>query len=202
MSILQPWNLVFFVGFVIYVGTRGRFAHPTRFNENVERRVDGSEKVLLSAMLVSGLLLPVLYLFTPLLSFANYGLPEWLHWCGLVILLFALWLFWRSHADLGLNWSATLEMRKDHSITRHGVYRRIRHPMYAAIGLFSLAQALLLNNWLAGWCVVFVFAMLYVIRTPREERMLTDHFGKEYQDYMSETGRIFPRLFTRRGSDS
>ena len=46
-----------------------------------------------------------------------------------------------AHADLGLNWSITLEMRKGHELIVHGVYRRIRHPMYAAIFLFAVAQA-------------------------------------------------------------
>jgi len=27
-------------------------------------------------------------------------------------MVIALWLFWRAHVDLGLNWSITLEMRK------------------------------------------------------------------------------------------
>ncbi len=47
----------------------------------------------------------------------------------------ALWLFWRSHADLGRNWSQAFELRKGHELITHGVYRVVRHPMYAAIWL-------------------------------------------------------------------
>jgi protein-S-isoprenylcysteine O-methyltransferase Ste14 len=106
----------------------------------------------------------------------------------------ALWLFWRSHADLGRNWSVSLELRKDHQLIRHGVYRSIRHPMYASIWLFSLAQGMLLENWLAGWSAVVTFAPLYFLRTPREERMMSEVFGGEYDDYMARTGRLFPRI--------
>jgi len=42
-------------------------------------------------------------------------------------------------------------MRKEHRLVTAGVYRHIRHPMYAAIFLWCLAQGLLLPNWLAGW---------------------------------------------------
>jgi protein-S-isoprenylcysteine O-methyltransferase Ste14 len=150
MSVLQPWNIVFVIGFVIYIVTRGRFASLTKDNESMERRMGLQEMVLLPAMLITSLLFPVIYLFTPLFSFANYELPDWIHCCGLAIMVAGLWLFWRSHADLGFNWSATLELRKSHAIIKHGVYRRIRHPMYAAIWLFSIAQASLLDNWLAG----------------------------------------------------
>jgi protein-S-isoprenylcysteine O-methyltransferase Ste14 len=60
--------------------------------------------------------------------------------------------------------------------------------------LFSIAQGLLLNNWLAGWAVVFAFAVMYILRTPQEEKMMIDHFGSAYTEYMTETGRLFPRL--------
>ena len=202
MSILQPWNIVFFIGFVAYCVIRGRFAHSTKSNENIERRVETSEMVLLPAMLVTSLLFPVLYLFTPLFSFANYELPHWVHSCGLLSMIVGLWLFWRSHVDLGVNWSPTLETRKGHEIVRHGVYARIRHPMYSAIWLFSIAQALLLNNWLAGWGVVLAFALMYFLRTPNEEQMMIDHFGSAYKDYMTETGRLFPRVRQSTSSDS
>lgn len=197
VSILQPWNIVFTFGFIVYIATRARFARQTRANKTIERRVDASERVLLAGVMITGLVLPVLYLLTPLLSFADYELPGWLHWCGLLLMIGALYLFWRSHADLGLNWSATLEMREGHEIVKHGVYRRIRHPMYAGIWLFSCAQALLLDNWLAGWGIVVAFGFMYFLRAPREEDMMREHFGADYEIYMVETGRLFPRLFPR-----
>ena len=197
MSVLQPWNIVFVIGFVIYVVTRGRFASQTKDNESMERRIGLQEKALLSAVLITSLLFPAIYLFTPLFSFADYELPGWIHWCGLATMVAGLWLFWRSHADLGLNWSATLELRKGHTIIKHGVYRRIRHPMYAAIWLFSIGQALLLNNWMAGWAVACAFALMYVLRTPKEEQMMRDKFGKDYEVYTADTGRIFPSVIGR-----
>src|SRR5688572_9175092 len=142
-------NIIFLVGFVVYCGIRGVFEQRTRGNENILRRVDRVEKFLMVLVIGSSLLLPVLYIFTPLLSFADYRLPAWAPWVGLVVVVAALWLFWRSHVDLGQNWSKTLEIRKDHQLVRHGVYRWIRHPMYASIWLFGIAQALMLNNWLA-----------------------------------------------------
>jgi len=86
----------------------------------------------------------------------------------------ALWLFWRSHVDLDLNWSMALELRLGHQLVRHGVYRSIRHPMYAAIWLFSICQGMLLQNWLAGWSALASFALMYFTRTPREEAMMAD----------------------------
>lgn len=191
---MQPWNIVFLIGFIAYLTIRGVFARRTKSNELVVRRVDALEKTLLGIVIPTSTLLPLLYLFTPLLGFADYRLPAFAQWSGAVLMVAALWLFWRSHADLGANWSVSLELRKGHQLVRHGVYRSIRHPMYASIFLWSLAQGLILENWLAGWSAGVTFALMYFLRTPREERMMCDVLGEEYRDYMRQTGRLFPRI--------
>lgn len=194
---IQPWNLVFLIGWIVYVTIRGVFKQRTKKNEVTVTRSDALEKALLVIVIPGGLLLPLAYLFTPWLSFADYRLPPWAPWCGVVLMVGSLWLFWRSHADLGQNWSQTLELRKDHKIVKQGVYRSIRHPMYASIWLWCVAQGLLLENWLAGWYAGVAFALMYFIRTPREERMMCENFGDEYRDYMRQTGRLFPRWNNR-----
>jgi protein-S-isoprenylcysteine O-methyltransferase Ste14 len=199
MNIFEsPWTVIFFAGFVAYLGIRGRYARRTKRVERIHRQVDGLEKLLMLLVIPTSSLLPVLYLFTPLLSFADYRLPAFAPWLGMTVMLFALWLFWRSHADLGDNWSVSLEVRKEHRLITDGVYRFIRHPMYAAIFLFSLAQALLLPNWLAGWSALATFTVMYLVRTPREERMMCKVFPEEYREYMERTGRLFPRLRRKR----
>ncbi|NJK48036.1 histidine phosphatase family protein [Candidatus Gracilibacteria bacterium] len=47
---------------------------------------------------------------------------------GVAIFAIAVWLFWRSHRDLGNNWSPTLEVRKGHTLITQGIYQYIRHP--------------------------------------------------------------------------
>ena len=191
---IQPWNLVFLIGFVVYLCIRGVFKQRTKNNEKTVSRVDALEKTLIAIVIPGALLLPVVYLFTPWLAFADYHLPAFAPWCGMVLMVTALWLFWRSHADLGQNWSVTLELRKGHQLVTRGIYRSIRHPMYASIWLWCLAQGLLLENWLAGWYGFVAFALMYFIRTPREEQMMCESFGQEYRDYMRQTGRLFPRI--------
>jgi protein-S-isoprenylcysteine O-methyltransferase Ste14 len=190
---IQPWNLVFLIGFVVYVSLRGVFKQRTKSNKQAVSRADALEKTLMAIVIPGGLLLPLVYLFTPWLGFADYHLPASAPWFGTVLMIAALWLFWRSHADLGQNWSVTLELRQGHQLVKHGVYRSIRHPMYASIWLWCLAQGLLLENWLAGWYALLAFALMYFVRTPREERMMCESFGQEYRDYMQQTGRLFPR---------
>lgn len=186
-------NLIFLVGFVVFIAIRGVFKQRTKANAIVRREAEGIERALLLMLLPGALFLPVIYLFTPWLSFADYHLPRAATYGGTALMIAALWLFWRSHADLGLNWSQTLELRNEHQLITHGIYRSIRHPMYAAIWIWCLAQGLLLENWLAGWWALVAFAVMYFVRVPREERMMQDFFGRAYQDYARRTGRLFPR---------
>jgi len=191
---MQPWDIVFLVGFAAYLFIRGVFEQRTKGIEKSIRRIDARERALLSLVFVGCILLPVVYLFTNWLGFADYRLPTYVPWAGTATMVAALWLFWRSHSDLGKNWSRTLEMRPDHQLVRDGVYRSIRHPMYAAILLFGLAQGLLLQNWLAGWSGILTFSVMYFVRVPHEERMMCEFFGDTYRDYMRQSGRVFPRI--------
>jgi protein-S-isoprenylcysteine O-methyltransferase Ste14 len=66
--------------------------------------------------------------------------------------------------------------------------------MYASTLLWGIAQALLLQNWIAGSGGLVSFLLLYLVRLPREELMMLDHFGDEYRAYWARTGRVLPPL--------
>src|SRR3954468_23454207 len=202
---IQLWNFVYLAGLIVYIAIRGVFGGRTKRDEKLLSRGDLGDRVLVGIVFVGNIVLPALYLFTPWLGFADYprcairdtGCEMWaaiVPWGGAAVMIIALWLFWRSHADLGLNWSITLEMRKDHELVTQGVYRRVRHPMYTAIFLFAIAQGLLLQNWLAGWGGLVSFAALYLFRVGREEEMMRQFFGEPYRAYMKRTGRLWPRV--------
>lgn len=180
-------------GFVGMFAIRVPHAQRNRANAITANRHDASEKILLFGMWLASMALPFITIATPFLDFAAYALPEWATWTGIALLLPYLWLFWRSHADLGRNWSPGLEVRADHGLVTNGVYRSIRHPMYAAIWLGALAQPLLIQNWIGGFAVVPTFLAMYLIRVPREEAMMRTQFGPVWDEYCSQAGRLFPR---------
>ncbi len=80
------WNLFFLIAFIVYVSIRGIFDRQTKNVEKVITRVDTLERVLLTTVGVASILLPLLYLFTPWLAFADYRRREIVHWCGAPIL--------------------------------------------------------------------------------------------------------------------
>jgi protein-S-isoprenylcysteine O-methyltransferase Ste14 len=170
---------------------RGVFARQFKQERHIPDRLDR----LLTVLPVFGMLIfPLIYTFTSWLDFADYRLPLWAGGMGMLIFSLGLWLLWRSHADLGRQWSVNVEMQEQHKLVTGGVFSRIRHPMYAAHLLWGLAQPLLLWNWIAGLSMLVFSLPLYIYRIPREEKMMTDAFGGEYQEYMQDTGRFFPKI--------
>lgn len=139
-------------------------------------------------------IIPLVYILSPWLDFADYRLPVAARWLGVPFMLASIWLLRRAHADLGHNWSPTLQIAQEHRLVTGGIYARIRHPIYASVWLMGLAQILLLANWIAGPACLVLFLPVYLVRVPREERMMLDHFGQQYREYLQRTGRVFPQL--------
>jgi protein-S-isoprenylcysteine O-methyltransferase Ste14 len=153
------------------------------------------ELVLLAAVSIGVMLLPVVYAFTRLFAFADYPFHAAPFAAGCVLLAAAIYVFYRSHADLGTNWSPTLELREEHALVENGIYRRIRHPMYASLFLYVFAQACLVPNFLVGAAGIVAFTAMYALRVGVEERMMIARFGDAYRAYARRTKRLVPGLF-------
>jgi protein-S-isoprenylcysteine O-methyltransferase Ste14 len=142
-----------------------------------------------------GFFLPLIWLASPVLAFAEYRLRLVPLVAGVICLAIGLWLFYQSHADLGTNWSITLEVRQQHRLITHGVYRQIRHPMYSALALYAMGHALVIPNWVAGPSNLVAFAILFLLRVQAEEQMMSEAFGDEYAVYAARTKRLVPGVW-------
>ena len=184
----------YIAGLIVGSFIRARYVRKHRQDRKAIFREEGLVAGLLASLWGITILLPLLYIFTRWLSFANFALPTWIGWVGVVTFTFALWLLWRSHSDLGRNWRVTTEITEGHKLVTTGVFTYIRHPMYAAHFLWGIAQVLLIHNWIAGLASLIVMLPMYLLRVRREEKMMLEQFGEEYRLYMRQTGRIIPRL--------
>jgi protein-S-isoprenylcysteine O-methyltransferase Ste14 len=191
---MKLFGIAFWGTIVAQMVIRAPLNKKRRLEKMSERQVTGKEKSILGLLFLGGFLLPLLYSTTSWLDFANYTLPVWAGWIGVVLIAAALYVFWRAHADLGLNWSPTLEIREKHELITRGIYGVIRHPMYASQWVLAIAQPLLLQNWLVGFANLIIFIPFYFLRVQAEEKMMQDSFGDEYRNYMKKTGAVFPKL--------
>jgi protein-S-isoprenylcysteine O-methyltransferase Ste14 len=121
------------------------------------------------------------------------GWPLATRWVGLALMAMMLPLLLWMFRSLGRNITPTVKTRSQHELVVSGPYRYIRHPLYTFGGLFFLGAALVAGNWFLFICAVVALWALFC-RTPLEERMLVERFGKQYEDYMANTGRYLPKL--------
>ena len=191
---MDIFTAIYFVALVIEMIIRAPFNRQRRQETMSERRVTNQEIFILILLFLGGVLTPLVYAFTNWLDFANYTLPAWAGWLGVLILAVGVFIFWRAHADLGLNWSPSLEIREKHELITRGIYGVIRHPMYASQWLVAIATPLLLHNWIAGFLNLLAFIPFYFLRVKAEEQMMLDSFGTEYQEYMKKTGGVLPKM--------
>jgi protein-S-isoprenylcysteine O-methyltransferase Ste14 len=193
---MNPWiaKAVILTASVVMVVIRAPHGQRSRGIKVVTHRKGGRETALLT-LAWAGFFIPLVWIGSPVFSFSEYPLRAGPLAAGVACLVIGLWLFYRSHADLGTNWSVTLEVREQHRLITHGVYRRIRHPMYTALFLYSVGQALVLPNWVAGPSYLVAFGILFACRVGAEEAMMRAQFGAEYQAYMSRTQRLAPWIW-------
>jgi protein-S-isoprenylcysteine O-methyltransferase Ste14 len=188
------FTAIYFVAIIIEMIIRAPLNQKRKQETMSEQRVTRQEKTLLGLLFLGMFFVPILYAATNWLDFANYTLPAWAGWLGVLILAGALFVFWRAHADLGLNWSPSLEIREKHELITRGIYGVIRHPMYASQWLWVIAQPLLLQNWIAGFLNLLVFIPFYLLRVKAEEQMMVEKFGDQYHTYMQKVGAILPKF--------
>jgi protein-S-isoprenylcysteine O-methyltransferase Ste14 len=176
-----------------------RYPHQRRARKQkiVDSRDRASQQTLVAISVVGVGLIPAIWALTGM-GFpqgANMPFSPVAAWFGVVAAIAYLWFFYRSHKDLGHNWSATLEIRAKHTLVTGGVYHYVRHPMYVSFWLMAVAQALLLQNWFVGLAGLVGIGILYFLRVGKEEKLMLDTFGSTYRDYSRKTARLIPYVY-------
>lgn len=193
---MSPWfgYAIFVLGHTAGGVIRLRHERRSKLVPVAESR-KGIVEVFLLALLTIAILLPLLAMATSLLSFANYAPCLACVVPGAVFMGLYVWLLYRSHADLGDNWSFTLQVRRDHRLVTSGIYGSIRHPMYAALYMLAIAQTLLVPNYVAGPATIAAFTATVLLRVGAEEQMMIDRFGDAYRAYAARTKRLIPGIW-------
>jgi protein-S-isoprenylcysteine O-methyltransferase Ste14 len=102
---------------------------------------------------------------------------------GLVTFLVSVVLLTITRVQLGNSFSVTPQAKK---LVTHGIYSKLRHPVYVFSALFIFGTALYINMPL----LLLLFVILIPIQVARaraEEKVLEEKFGAEYADYKRST---------------
>src|SRR4030095_14827807 len=193
---MNPWiaKAVILAASVVMIVIRAPHGRRSR-GVRVARSCKGPREAALLTLAWMGFLVPLLWVVFPVFSFAQYSLRPWPFGAGVLCLVAGLWGVQRAHSDLGADLAGTVEWRENHRLITQGVYRYVRHPMYAALFLYAIGQALVVPNWVVGPSYFVAFGILFAFRIRAEESMMLETFGDEYAAYVARTKLLVPGIW-------
>jgi protein-S-isoprenylcysteine O-methyltransferase Ste14 len=113
--------------------------------------------------------------------------PQVVGWTAVSVACAVIW--WCTAVNHFLSSDSRLQRDRGQTVVQRGPYRFVRHPMYTSIIVLMIGIALMLGSWLAVVPAILI-AVLFVIRTSLEDRMLTEGLDG-YREY---AGRVRARL--------
>jgi protein-S-isoprenylcysteine O-methyltransferase Ste14 len=120
--------------------------------------------------------------------------PQWLGALGLLIELMGLWLALGARIQLGFFSPGNAE-EAHRGLVRGGLYRHIRHPIYAG-------EFLVIAAWPLEYGAPVTLALTIIVgfialrrRIRDEEAEMVARFGDEYAEYMRATDNILPNVW-------
>jgi protein-S-isoprenylcysteine O-methyltransferase Ste14 len=119
------------------------------------------------------------------ISVVSFRPGEWSNarWVGLCIAIPAAVLLFVARWQLGTSFSVTPQAR---ALVTHGVYAKVRNPIYVFSGLTLLGVLIALNSRYA-FLLLAVVIPVQVIRAHQETNVLEARFGDEYRQYRKGT---------------
>lgn len=99
--------------------------------------------------------------------------------------------------NLGRNWANHIKIYDEHTLVQNGMYKVVRHPLYASIMLMFYGACLVYRSYFCFLLVSFIFIPFMYYRAKQEETLLTQTFN-EYSNYKKTTGMFFPKILKRK----
>ena len=97
---------------------------------------------------------------------------------------------------MGADWRMAVSDSRKSALITDGLFKRIRHPIYAFSILLMISSAVIVATPLM-LIVALVHIVLMNLKARNEEVHLLRTHGTAYERYLRETGRFVPRLFSR-----
>lgn len=94
--------------------------------------------------------------------------------------------------ELGKHWSFEARLVEGHKLVTSGVYGFVRHPIYTAMLGLLVATGIVLSHWAVVIAAIAIFFAGTYIRIRLEERLLSDAFGSEFEEWRSRVSGIIP----------
>lgn len=113
---------------------------------------------------------------------------------GILVVLTGIMLPWVFQTNTFASGVGRIQDDRGHHVITSGPYRFVRHPMYAAVIAGFIGLPLVLGSW---WGLIpgILLALLFLVRTALEDRMLTRELPGYYGYSRRTRFRIIPGIW-------
>jgi protein-S-isoprenylcysteine O-methyltransferase Ste14 len=101
---------------------------------------------------------------------------------GLAITVPATVLLFIARYQIGSSFSVIPQARE---LVTHGIYSKIRNPIYVFSAILAAGIALALEPW--ALLLLIILVPVQILRAQREAKVLEQKFGDEYRAYREKT---------------
>ena len=122
-------------------------------------------------------------------------LSPYLGFFGCAVMLVGMVIRWMAIGTLRERFTIDVNIVEGHQLVEKGLYGVIRHPAYLGGQVTMLGLGLALENWLSIVILIVIPLAGHLYRISVEEKVLVDHFGQSYVNYMKRTKRLIPGVF-------
>lgn len=116
------------------------------------------------------------------------GISRWFTLLGVLLGISGLALFVQGVLSLGSSLTPFPRPSEGATLREHGVYRRVRHPIYGGVLLLALGWSLALSPLALG--ATALLWILLELKARHEESMLLERYP-DYADYRERVRRRF-----------
>ena len=126
---------------------------------------------------------------------AHLPRTAWMDSIGVWLVLLGSTFFVWARRTLGRDYSGHVSVKKEQELVQHGPYRIIRHPAYAGYLITALGLALGYASLLGFLSTLLILLPAVVYRIRVEDKMLSEHFGTQFEKYARRTKRLLPGVW-------
>ncbi len=113
---------------------------------------------------------------------------------GIVLAALSLSLMWRAIIMLGKQWGYVARIVEGHKLITEGPYNLVRNPIYTGMFGILIATGLAASRWPMFLAAIIFFLCGTWIRIHREEKLLRQSFGAEFEAYRRRVPALIPWL--------
>lgn len=181
---ILAWVTVFFIVVAMFTGSSGLSSG---------QKEDKGNRWVLGAFIVIAFSAAYLSAYTDRIGFWTVG-GDTMRWSGVAICAIGCVLRLAPVFVLNNRFSGLVAIQPGHKLETHGIYGLVRNPSYLGMLVSAVGWALAFRS-LVGVLLSLLLLIPLIPRIRSEERLLREHFGKEYDDYFARTWRLVPWIY-------